>query len=51
MPRMLANLVFGSIYLVWLVCLFWDASIIGPLNWSSPEVYLFFRNLIQKPLA
>ena len=25
-------------------------KIIGPINWAFPEVYGFFRNLIQKPL-
>jgi peroxiredoxin len=24
-------------------------KIIGPINWASPEVFLFFKDLIQKP--
>jgi peroxiredoxin len=26
-------------------------KIIGPLDWASPEVFRYFRNLLQKPLS
>ncbi len=26
-----------------------EKIVIGPMDWSTPEVVLFFRNLIQKP--